>query len=103
MGIAQQEANQLYPDEILSTSCMIVDDKSGDRDIYIAGRTADPCEEQVEAGAIALFEKQTNFSKGADHTEEDVRDAWTHMPEINRKRFRELALAVLDAARKTVM
>lgn len=103
MGIAQKEAAQLYPDEILSTSCMIVDDKSGDRDIYIAGRTSEPCEEQVEAGAIALFEKQTNFSKGADHTEDDVRDAWTHMPEINQVRFRELALAVLDAARKAVM
>lgn len=103
MGIAQKEAAQLYPDEILSTSCMIVDDKSGDRDIYIAGRTAYPCEEQVEAGAIALFEKQTNFSKGADHTEEDVRDAWTHMPEIHQVRFRELALSVLDTARKAVM
>lgn len=57
----------------------------------------------MEAGAIALFEKQTNFSKGADHTEEDVRDAWMHMPEINQVRFRELALAVLDAARKAVM
>lgn len=103
MSIAQQEAEQLYPDEILSTSCMIVDDKSGDRDIYIAGRTAEPCKEQVEAGAIALFEKQTNFSKGADHTEEDVWDAWTHMPEIHQVRFRELALSVLDAARKAVM
>ena len=66
MGIAQQEANQLYPDEPFSSYCMIVDDKSDDRDIYVAGRTADPCKEQVEAGAIALFEKQTNFSKGAD-------------------------------------
>ena len=55
MGIAQQEANQLYPDEILSTSCMIVDDKSGDRDIYIAGRTSEPCEEQVEDGASGLI------------------------------------------------
>ena len=96
MGIAQQEANQLYPDEPFSSYCMIVDDKSDDRDIYVAGRTADPCKEQVEAGAIALFEKQTNFSK-------DVRDAWMHMPEINQVRFRELALAVLDAARKAVM
>ena len=59
MGIAQQEANQLYPDEPFSSYCMIVDDKSDDRDIYVAGRTADPCKEQVEAGAIALFEKQT--------------------------------------------
>ena len=98
MSIAQKEAAQLYPDEILSTSRMIVDDKNGDRDIYVEGRTADPCKEQVEAGAIVLFEKQTNFSKGADHTEEDVLDAWTHMPEINQVRFRELALAVLDAA-----
>ena len=47
MGIAQQEANQLYPDEPFSSYCMIVDDKSDDRDIYVAGRTADPCKEQV--------------------------------------------------------
>lgn len=40
MGIAQQEANQLYPDEPFSSYCMIVDDKSDDRDIYVAGRTA---------------------------------------------------------------
>lgn len=45
MGIAQQEANQLYPDEPFSSYCMIVDDKSDDRDIYVAGRTADPCKE----------------------------------------------------------
>ena len=69
----------------------------------ISGREAEPCEEQVEAGAIALFEKQTNFSKGVNHTEDDVRDAWIHMPEINQMRFRELARAVLDAARKAVM
>lgn len=54
MGIAQQEANQLYPDEILSTSCMIVDDKSVDRAIYIAGRTAEPCKEEVQAAADTL-------------------------------------------------
>ena len=54
MGIAQKEAAQLYPDEILSTSCMIVDDKGGDRDIYIAGRTAEPCKEEVQAAADTL-------------------------------------------------
>ena len=54
MGIPQPEANQLYPDEILSTSCMSVDDKSVDRAIYIAGRTAEPCKEEVQAAADTL-------------------------------------------------
>ena len=96
MSIAGKEAREEYWNEIGLQAVML-------RTAYVAGRTAEPCEEQVEAGAIALFEKQTNFSKGANHTEEDVRDAWTHMPEIHQVRFRELALSVLDAARKAVV
>lgn len=100
MSIAVNEAERIWqPSQVY--------DAPYDRDAriraYVRGRTAKPCEEQVEAGAIALFEKQTNFSKGVNHTEDDVRDAWIHMPEINQMRFRELARAVLDAARKAVM
>ena len=89
MGIAQQEANQLYPDEILSTSCMIVDDKSGDRDIYVAGRTAEPCKEQVLAVADTLnafFCTCGPFDSIPTHHE-----------------LKHLAALVLDAARKAVM
>ena len=96
MSIARKEAREKYWNETRLQAVML-------RTAYVAGRTAEPCEEQVEAGAIALFEKQTNFSKGVNHTEDDVRDAWIHMPGINQMRFRELARAVLDAARKAVM
>ena len=96
MSIAENEAREEFWNEYGLQAMML-------RTAYVTGRTAEPCEEQVEAGAIALFEKQTNFSKGVNHTEDDVRDAWIHMPEINQMRFRELARAVLDAARKAVM
>jgi len=96
MSVAENEAREEFWNEYGLQAVML-------RTAYVAGRTAKPCEEQVEAGAIALFEKQTNFSKGVNHTEDDVRDAWIHMPEINQMRFRELARAVLDAARKAVM
>lgn len=96
MSIAADEAREEYWNEIGLQAVML-------RTAYVTGRTTEPCEEQVEAGAIALFEKQTNFSKGVNHTEDDVRDAWIHMPEINQMRFRELARAVLEAARKAVM
>ena len=100
MSIAEREAENAGPECAFQRLRLDMDDV---RDSYIAGRTAEPCKEQVEAGAIALFEKQTNFSKGVNHTEDDVRDAWIHMPEINQMRFRELARAVLDAAREAVM
>lgn len=89
MGIAQQEADRLYPDEILSTSCMIVDDKSGDRDIYIAGRTADPCEEEVQAAADTL---NTFFC-----TCGPLDSIPTH------HELKHLAALVLDAARNAVI
>ena len=96
MSIAENEAREEFWNEYGLQAMML-------RTAYVTGRTAEPCEEQVEAGAIALFEKQTNFSEGVNHTEDDVRDAWIHMPEINQMRFRELARAVLDAAQKAVM
>lgn len=89
MGIAQREADRLYPDEILSTSCMIVDDKSGDRAIYITGRTAEPCKEQVLAAADTLnafFCTCGPFDSIPTHQE-----------------LKHLAKLVLDAARKAVM
>lgn len=100
VSIARNEAEALWrPDPIYGLDY----DRTARIKAYMRGRTAEPCDEQVEAGAIALFEKQTNFSKGVNHTEDDVRDAWIHMPEISQMRFRELARAVLDAARKAVM
>lgn len=105
-SVSEREAEDLYPTQYWEGTRVkkILDlDTDNLQDAYMRGREAEPCAEQMEAGAIALFEKQTNFSKGVNHTEDDVRDAWIHMPEINQMRFRELARAVLDAARKAVM
>ena len=89
MGIAQKEAAQLYPDEMLCTSCMIVDDKGGDRDIYIAGRTAEPGKEEVQAAADTL---NTFFC-----TCGPLDSIPTH------HELKHLAALVLDAARNAVM
>ena len=89
MGIAQKEAAQLYPDEILSTSCMIVDDKGGDRDIYIAGRTAEPCKEEVQAAGRTL---NTFFFT-----------CWPLESVPTHHELKHLAALVLDAARNAVM
>ena len=89
MAIAQQEAHQLYPDDILSTSCMIVDDKRVDRAIYIAGRTAEPCKEEVQAAADTL---NTFFC-----TCGPLDSIPTH------HELKHLAALVLDAARNAVM
>ena len=110
MGIAQQEADQLYPDEILSTSCMIVDDKSGDRNIYIAGRTAEPCKEQLEAvvqelgvhlGKLDLWDNFLGVcydDRGNIHC--GCGSVFAPEPE---EVLRHLAEACLTAARKAVM
>ena len=68
---------------------MIVDDKGGDRDIYVAGRTAEPCKEQVLAVAATL---NTFFC-----TYGPLDSIPTH------HELKHLAALVLDAARKAVM
>ena len=58
------------------------------RTAYVTGRTAEPCEEQVEAVAKYLA---------------DTSDGWNTLTEVDREPFRETAAEILQVARKAVM
>ena len=81
MSIAADEAREEYWNEIGLQAVML-------RTAYIAGRTAEPCKEQVEAVARVL---RDTF-------------AWNHVEAPERvKDYHGLAREILDAARKAVM
>ena len=58
------------------------------RTAYVAGRTAEPCKEQIEAVAKYLA---------------DTSDGWNTLTEADREPFRETAAEILQVARKAVM
>lgn len=106
MSISEMEAEQAYPrrtwpdgPDTLAVLNLTTDDL---QEAYMRGRCAEPCREQIEAGSIALMASQTNFAAGSDPTDDDVMDAWSHLPENVQRMFRLRARAVLDAARKAV-
>ena len=81
MSIAGKEAREEYWNEIGLQAVML-------RTAYVAGRTAEPCEEQVEAVAKHLA---------------DTSDGWNTLTEADREPFRETAAEILQVARKAVM
>lgn len=81
MSIAADEAREEYWNEIGLQAVML-------RTAYVAGRTAEPCEEQVEAVAKYLA---------------DTSDGWNTLTEADREPFRETAAEILQVARKAVM
>ena len=81
MSIARKEAREEYWNEIGLQAVML-------RTAYDAGRTAEPCEEQVEAVAKYLA---------------DTSDGWNTLTEADREPFRETAAEILQVARKAVM
>ena len=81
MSIAGKEAREEYWNEIGLQAVML-------RTAYVAGRTAEPCEEQVEAVAKCLA---------------DTSDGWDTLTEADREPFRETAAEILQVARKAVM
>lgn len=81
MSIARKEAREKYWNETRLQAVML-------RTAYVAGRTAEPCDEQVEAVAKYLA---------------DTSDGWTTLTEADREPFRETAAEILQVARKTVM
>lgn len=81
MSIAGKEAREEYWNEIGLQAVML-------RTAYVAGRTAEPCEEQVEAVAKYLA---------------DTSDGWNTLTEADREPFRETAAEILQVARKAVM
>ena len=81
MSIARKEAREKYWNETRLEAVML-------RTAYVAGRTAEPCKEQVEAVARVL---RDTF-------------AWNHVEAPERvKDYHGLAREILDAARKAVM
>ena len=81
MSIAGKEAREEYWNEIGLQAVML-------RTAYVAGRTAEPCEEQVESVARYLA---------------DTSDGWNTLTETDREPFRETAAEILQVARKAVM
>lgn len=85
MSIAEREAENAGPECAFQRLRLDMDDV---RDAYIAGRTAEPCKEQVEAVAKYLA---------------DTSDGWNTLTEDDREPFRETAAEILQVARKAVM
>lgn len=81
MSIARKEAREKYWNETRLQAVML-------RTAYVAGRTAEPCKEQVEAVAKYLA---------------DTSDGWNTLTEADREPFRETAAEILQVARKAVM
>lgn len=81
MSIAENEAREEFWNEYGLQAVML-------RTAYVAGRTADPCKEQVEAVAKYLA---------------DTSDGWNTLTEADREPFRETAAEILQVARKAVM
>ena len=85
MSIAEREAENAGPQCAFQRLRLDMDDV---RDAYIAGRTAEPCDEQVESVARYLA---------------DTSDGWNTLTEADREPFRETAAEILQVARKAVM
>ena len=81
MSIAENEAREEFWNEYGLQAMML-------RTAYVTGRTAEPCEEQVEAVAKYLA---------------DTSDGWNTLTEADREPFRETAAEILQVARKAVM
>lgn len=85
VSIARNEAETIYqPPSICSGQY----DRDTRIKAYVRGRTAKPCDEQVEAVAKYLA---------------DTSDGWNTLTEADREPFRETAAEILQAARKAVM
>ena len=82
MGIAEREAENAGPECAFQRLRLDMDDV---RDAYIAGRTAEPCAEQIEAAAKVL----------ADWSDPCI--------DCFEDRCRHIANLMLEAARKAVM
>ena len=81
MSVAENEAREEFWNEYGLQAVML-------RTAYVAGRTAEPCRDQVEAVAKYLA---------------DTSDDWNTLTEADREPFRETAAEILQVARKAVM
>lgn len=101
MSIAEREAENAGPQCAFQRLRLDMDDV---RDAYIAGRTAEPCEEQVEAATVERSRHQILFSidgiRKCCSCGAVVGGAWGD----SRVAFeRHVTMMMLEAARKAVM
>lgn len=100
VSIARNEAEALWrPDPIYGLDY----DRTARIKAYMRGRTAKPCDEQVEAVAAILFDKSWMLKAPVSWEE------WCDIAEKDSiiaekvKRLRDRARTILEAARKAVM
>lgn len=101
MSIAWNEAETIYqPAPVYAAPY----DRDTRIKAYVRGRTAEPCNEQVEAVAAILFDKSWMLGKAPVSWEEwcDIAEKDSIIAE-KVKRFRDRARTILEAARKAVM
>lgn len=100
MSIALDEAERIYQPPTLCTGQY---DRETRIKAYVKGRTAKPCDEQVEVVAAILFEESwTNRPApiSFDEFKAISKDKYT---DERIEGFRRRARMILDAARKAVM
>ena len=99
MGIAEREAENAGPECAFQRLRLDMDDV---RDAYIAGRTAEPCKEQVEAVARMLFEEPWRKGELAMTFDEYV-EARRGFEDEHAAKYMSVARMLLEAAWKAVM
>jgi hypothetical protein len=74
--------------------------RAPERNAYVAGRTAEPTEAEIDASAFAQFKAANNSTWTM--TEERYRESWDALPDMVSDDFRRKARIGLEAARKAV-
>ncbi|GAA6122601.1 hypothetical protein BPY_07090 [Bifidobacterium psychraerophilum] len=104
MSIATDEANSVADEQMMShfyysdSPMSFPDAKDFGKDMYVAGRTAEPTEAEIEAAAIKYY----SFNSHLDDYE--TQRMWDEgLMEITKDDYRELSKAMLLAAQKAVM
>ena len=107
MSIAEREAENAGPECAFQRLRLDMDDV---RDAYIAGRTAEPCKEQIEAVAktlavVAAYTTEDGYCylSRIDKALEEGEDHWSYISGNRRDDLMAIAKRLLDAARKAVM
>ena len=103
MSIAIDEAEKKYvlPNNHGTPAFDLYWLKDQQQQSYVAGRTADPTEAEIDAAAFAQF-KVANNNSSWTLIEEQYREAWDALPDMVSDDFRRKARIGLEAARKAV-
>jgi erythromycin esterase-like protein len=102
MSIASEEAVELWPEPVGPEERIRVWAHENHllRAGYEHGRTAEPTEAEIEAGAMAIF--RTLITSAHPMSDSDYADAWNCIATMQKDQFKRQSQAVLKAARKAV-